>query len=154
MSGNTISSTWRVTPAASTAGASGGGGGLPARATAVITTAALADQAVEEGHGALPGKTAALVTVAVDRACRVRLYASDTAQTADLARALGTLPTPGEGVLAEFHFTGADSLTCSPVAILTNTEGAPTARVWYTAQNLSGAAHTVGVTLGILAMES
>lgn len=124
------------------------------RQTVTITTASLADLAVESSNVALPFTTGALLVISVDRSCWVRLYATDTEQTADLTRTRGTLGTPGTGLLAEFQcMSGAQTVHVSPVAIIANDEATPTKRVWYTIQNLSGSTSPVVVTLTLIQMQ-
>jgi hypothetical protein len=118
------------------------------RTTQVLTTGALANVAVENGNVAMPDTLTALLTIQADRACWVRLYTDAAAQAADAGRILGVQPTAGTGVLAEFVFTGASTIPTSPVPWLSNDEGAPASRVFYTVQNRSGATHTVTVTFG------
>jgi hypothetical protein len=117
------------------------------RTTPVITTASLANLATENGNVAMPDTVAALLSIASDRSCWVRLYTSAAAQAADAARAFGTQPTAGTGVLAEFVHSGAQTIPTSPVPWLSNDEGPPQSRIFYTIQNRSGSASTVAVTL-------
>ncbi len=122
------------------------------RSTQTQTTASLANLASENGTIAMPDTVADLLTIQADRPCWVRLYTDSASRTADSGRALGTLPTAGKGVLAEFVFdssmTFPFTIPCSPVPTLANNDGTPAALVYYTIQNKSGATHTVTVTLG------
>jgi len=124
------------------------------RSPVVITTAALANLASEASSIAMPFTSGALLTIQVDRACWVRLYAADTDQTTDAARAQGTLGTPGTGLLAEFQCGGAQTVHVSPVAILANDETILQKRVWYAVMNKSGSTSTVTATLGVLKLEA
>lgn len=116
-----------------------------------VTTASLANLAIENGSITIPSILCALATITTTDKAWVRLYATQAAQIADSARAYGTLPTAGTGVLAEFDFTagGAQTVPTSPVPWLSNDEGTPTTRVWYAIQNRKGSASTVTITLDI-----
>jgi hypothetical protein len=126
---------------------------LTARAGLTITTGSLASLAAETSSIAMAAHTMALLTIEADRACRVRLYASTAAQTADAGRALGTSPAAGIGVLGEFQFTGAATIPCSPVAILANDETSPVRTLYYAVQNRSGSTSTVALTLNVIPLE-
>lgn len=130
-----------------------GMGALGQRANVTITTASLASGSAELSNAALPAKSAALLVIAADRACRVRLYATQAARDSDASRSAVVKGTPGTGLLAEFVFTGAGSIPVSPVATLSNDEATPQARVWYNIENSSGVASTVAVTLTVLPLE-
>lgn len=118
------------------------------RTTQTIVTSSIANLAVENGNAVMPDTLCALLTIQADKACWVRLYSDGTSQSNDAARAFGTQPTAGTGVLAEFVYTGASTIPTSPVPWLSNDEGSPLKRVFYTIQNRSGSTGTVTVTLG------
>ena len=130
-------------------------GAVLARSNIAVTTASLANLASESASLATPSSGVSLLTIAATAGCWVRLYASDTAQAADVSRAFGTLPTPGTGVLAEFDFSviGAATIPCSPVPLLANDEATVLPRVWYTVQNLSGGTTAITLTLNLLPAE-
>lgn len=122
------------------------------RSSQLQTTASLANLATENGSIAMPDTVVDLLTIQADRPCWVRLYTDASSRTADSSRALGTLPTAGKGVLAEFVFdssmTFPFTIPCSPVPTLANNDGTPASLVYYAIQNRSGSSSTVSVTLG------
>lgn len=116
-----------------------------ARDAEVITTASLADQAVEDGTVALAAGYR-LLGFECDRACRVRLYTTSTARTNDAARLVGVdvdIATD-HGLVFEFVAEAAVDVNLSPLV-----DGiCPTGTtVYYAIQNLSGSAAAVEVTL-------
>lgn len=129
----------------------GGAGG--SRATVTKTTASLANNATEQSSVAL-AKTTVLLAITVDYACRVELYATNAAATADAGRGIGALVTPGTGVLAEFVPTGATTIIVSPVTLLSNGDVSPTTDIYYRITNMSGATNTVQVQFLHLPLES
>jgi hypothetical protein len=106
-----------------------------------------------QGNVLIPVDVAALLVIQMDGAARVRLYASPATQAADLARPAGRLATAGAGLLAEFLVSAAQTVPCSPVPILSNDEGPPLKKVYYTIENRSGVARSVLVTLTILPLD-
>ena len=133
------------------------GGPVNARRDEVKTTASLADQASETGVVTL-GKSFLLVKVEADRNCRVRLYSTAAARTADAARPFGTDPTAGtqHGVICDLIVTTADSLVwiLSPQAPGSCMETVVTRDIPYAIQNLSGATSTVEVTFTVVETEA
>lgn len=127
-------------------------GAVLARSNVTKTTASLANLASESGNVATPASVQALLTVAVDHAAWVRLYATASNQSADSTRTRGTLPTAGKGVLAEFDFTtlGAATINCSPVPVLANDDGPPVSQIYYTIVNTSGAPTTITLTMNVV----
>ena len=87
------------------------------RATVNVTTAALGSLVTENGSFTVPALLCALATITANDKAWVRLYTDAASRTADSARAHGTLPTAGTGVLAEFDFTagGSQKIPTSPV---------------------------------------
>jgi hypothetical protein len=134
--------------------ATAGSGGAAARASVIITTAALGSFVTEQGNALLSVDVAALLTIQMDGPARVRLYATPAAQAADLGRPAGRQATAGTGLLAEFLVAAAQTVPCSPVPILSNDESPlVTKKVYYTIENRSGGARAVTVTLTILPLE-
>ncbi len=83
------------------------------RQTLTKVTGSLATMASETGVLAMAPAWRAL-SVTVDKACRIRLYTTTSARTADASRAPGTDPTGDHGVMLDLVFTGASTLTLSP----------------------------------------
>lgn len=118
-----------------------------ARTDVVVTTASLADLATENGTVAL-GKSFELFKAVADRFCRVRLYQTAAARTADAGRGIGTDPATAAGVIADLIFTALSGLTivCQPRIPGENHDGPVTSTIYYAITNMSGSASTVQVT--------
>lgn len=123
-----------------------------ARGTVTIITASLGAGAEESGTANI-GKTWILLQVVADRACRIRLYNTAAARSADASRPAGTEAVHGVGLIAELIFTGAGTILMSPTAIGANLETVPVVAISYLIQNSSGATHTVTVTLTRIPLE-
>jgi hypothetical protein len=118
----------------------------PARATTILTTASLA--AGVEGTGTIDfdNTSTALLKIAADRACRVRLYATAAARTADSARATTVDPLAGIGVLGEFVFGSATTIPVSPMVWLYNGDAPAVELIYYAVVNKTAGTSTVQVT--------
>lgn len=129
-------------------GASGADGSAAARATTTLVTASLADQATETGTVVL-AKTFALGRVVADQYCRIRLYSTAAARTADAARLATVPPELGSqhGVIFDLVIDSADKLDwiCSPLAYGSNQEGTPTTAIAYSVTNLSGGTQVITI---------
>lgn len=125
---------------------SSGTGGLVRQET-VVTTASLANNATEDDVVAL-GKSFELFKVEADRHCRVRLYQTAAARTADAARPIGTDPDTAAGVIADFAIDGTSGLTivCQPRVSGENHDAPIVSNIYYAITNMSGGASTVEVT--------
>lgn len=132
-----------------------GSGGVGARGDVVITTAALADGATENGTSAL-GKAFIPLQITVDRACRVRLYQTSAARTADASRAPGTLPTGEHGVILDVRLDTGTGLVWDVFQPPTgaNMDSPVTSTIYYAIKNESGSTSTVQVTVTRLLMET
>ena len=125
-------------------------GPSPVRESVVITTAALADGATENGLVTL-AKGYRLYEVSADVPCRLRLYVDAAHRTADAGRTAGTDPIGDHGVIADFVLIpGVLDLTTSPLVDGYVTSGimAP-----YAIENRSGASTPVQVSLTWLRTE-
>lgn len=133
--------------------ASGGGGSAPARADVAVTTASLANNAVETGTIAV-GKSSIAVALTASAACRVRFYSTAAGRTADAARLIGTDPLGEHRLMLEVVIP-ASNLTwdLSPLAAITNDDSPPTSTIYYAIQNLSGAPAAITVTLSRIVIE-
>ena len=120
---------------------------LAVRTNIVVTTASLNDLATEDGTVAL-GKSFELYKVVVDRHCRVRLYQTAAARTADAGRVIGADPATAAGVIADLVFTALSGLTiiCEPRIPGENHDGPVTSTIYYAIENMSGAPATVQAT--------
>jgi hypothetical protein len=131
-----------------------GGGALSSRTTKVATTGSIADTAV--GNVDVIGfKSYALFTVVTSAACRVRIYTSIAARTADAGRAEGVLPTQDAGVIADVVATGAQSIVIAPGVFGFNAEptGATT-NIPFAITNKSGGTASIIATISLLQLEA
>lgn len=132
--------------------APGAGAGLPARASATITTASLANGAT--GNTALAlAKSYRLLTVQCSRAARVRVYTTTAARTADAARPVEDEPGPDAGVVLDFVAGDTAVHALSPLVDGTNLESTPVTSIPIAVTN-DGTTGTVQVTVTYLATEA
>lgn len=127
--------------------------GLESRATATLTTGSLANGASSSTTITL-GKTARILSIQLDRAARVALYATTAIRDADVGRAV--LVDPPNGTYVEVVSTGAATYYMSGTAsgLVSNMEGSPTTSIAINVYNLSGSSSTVTVTVVYLKLEA
>lgn len=128
------------------------------RNTATKVTASLAANAEEQGTVAL-AKSFRLVEVSASRPCRIRLYSTAAAMTADSSRPFTTPPTAGtqHGVICDLLLLTAGQYTLwimSPAAAGSNCETTPTTSISYAIQNRDTITATVSVTFTFLTSEA
>jgi hypothetical protein len=124
------------------------------RADVVVTTASIADAAEVTGTVAL-GRSFFLLRIAADKPCRVRLYSTAAARTADASRPVGQDPSGEHGIIADFNLvTGNLAFDCAPVPVGANLEGSLSANIPYAIQNKSGSTGTVQVTFSRATLET
>jgi hypothetical protein len=122
-------------------------------ATVALSTAALADSATETGTTPL-GKRFDLLSAQADRPCRLRLYSTAAARTADASRPAGTRPDAGAGLICDLVFIiGGLSIDLSPIAAGANLDSLRTDAIYYAVQNLSGSTAATTLSLLILTLE-
>lgn len=114
----------------------------PRDATPEILTGNLADLAEEAGDIVLP-RTTRFMRVQVDRACRVRIYSTAADRDADAARAIGVDPADNAGLIAEWVFTAAGVIRCSPQPVGSNFDAPVADTLYWRVQNRSGGASAV-----------
>ena len=136
---------------ASTGGGGGGGGFTPSRQTQANTTSSIADQASADIQFDALGKSYVLYSVQTDKAAMVRIYNDDNARSADSSRPQGTDPVEGEGVVAEFITSAANTFVITPGVMGWIDTAANSIPV--SVKNLSGSTGTVAVTLTGLKLE-
>ena len=125
---------------------------LASRAALAGTTASLANAAT--GNLQITGyKGYMLYKIQTSAAAWVRIYTDAASRSADSARAEGTDPTPGSGVIAEVITTGAQTIVISPGAIGFNNESSPTTAIELAVTNKSGGTTTITVTLTAVKLE-
>lgn len=127
--------------------------GLESRATATLTTGSLANGASVSTTITL-AKTARILSIQLDRAARVTLYATTAIRDADVGRAV--LVDPPNGTYLEVVSTGAATYYMSGTAsgLVSNMEGSPTTSIAINVYNLSGSSSTVTVTVVYLKLEA
>ena len=133
----------------------GSGSGLIARGDINLVTASLANGATENGVIAL-GKSFIAIRLTVDRACRVRIYQTAAARTADASRAPGTDPTGEHGVILDIRLDGSTGLIWDIVDPPSGfcLESTVTADIPYAITNESGATSTVDITFTRVLLEA
>lgn len=125
-----------------------------ARASASTTTASLADQATDSVTTISLKKAFTLLSLTVDRACRVRLYSTAAARTADASRAIGVDPAASAGVILDYYAnTGAGTYPLSTLVFGANLDVSPSATSYLSVTNRSGSTSTVTVGLSYVPME-
>ena len=125
---------------------------LASRAALAGTTASLANAAT--GNLQITGyKGYMLYKIQTSAAAWVRIYTDAASRSADSARAEGTDPTPGSGVIAEVITTSAQTILISPGAIGFNNESSPTTAIELAVTNKSGGTTTITVTLTAVKLE-
>ena len=123
----------------------------PIPTTLVLTTGSLATGASENDTPAFP-KNATLWRVTASQACRIELYATTAAQTADQAgpRPISVPPTPGtqHGVLLDLNLDFLNYTSpwlMSPPALLVNGDSPQNSQLYSTITNL-GSTGAITVT--------
>ena len=138
------------------AGSGGGGTSLGSRTTKAGTTGTLAAGASADLNITGAFKAYALLKIAIDHPAWVVLYTNDTTRTADDARAEGTDPTPGSGVLAEVLTTtaGASTFVMTPGLLGWNDDGTPATTIYAKVKNKDSSARAITVTLTVIQLEA
>lgn len=123
------------------------------RSAANYTTEVLAQNAYELGWAPL-SKSCVIAGIATDQPARVRVYATDAAQTADAARAVGVAPTGNHGVILDV-VTSAGSLDwqITPAVLAVSAESPPTDALPITVTNLGTGSAAVSVDFLWIALE-
>ena len=133
--------------------AQAGGGGLQSRAALAVTTASIADGAIDNITFTGAAKGYVLYKIQTTGAAWVRIYTDISSRTADASRAEGVDPTAGAGVVAEVITTGAQTILISPGALGFNNETSPVDQIYAAVTNKTGGNATITVTLTVLKIE-
>ena len=128
-------------------------GGTTERTTAEHVTASLEPGATAQESLTL-SRSFELLSVTSSGKCRFRVYATADARAADASRAVGTLATPGTGLIAELVFTGAATIHLSPTAHGANLEPLPSASIPASITNTGTTSASLTLTLLYLPKES
>lgn len=131
----------------------GGGSGLQTRTSPSGVTASIAD-GITTDIDITGFKTYTLMSIETSAAAWVRIYATNSARTADNSRGETTDPAPDAGVIAEVITTGAETVLISPGAIGFNMESTPTTNIPVKVTNKSGSSAAITVTLQVLQLEA
>ncbi len=101
-----------------------------------VVTGSIVSGVENTGTAAL-GKRSDLLAVTVTKKCRLRLYYTSAARTADSSRPVGTDPATASGLLCELVFTVGTGLTLklSPLPALNNMDTVPAADIYYAIRN-------------------
>jgi len=134
-------------------GEAGPQGSTTTRANATITTGTLAPNAQEDAETSLV-RSFELLAVSSDGKARFRLYSTADARTADAARAIGTAPDTGTGLITELVFTGPGTIHLSPTAHGANLETPVSSNIPYSIRNTDTAEATLTLSLLYLPKES
>jgi len=130
------------------------------RKTVTVTTASLATL-TDEDDTLTMAKTFALLKVVADHYCRIRLYSTSAARTADATRLHMVPPDDNIGLITDLYLDTTDKLTwlMSPPAIGFNDDetlsppSPPTTDIYAKIENLTGGSTTVTVALTFVPME-
>jgi hypothetical protein len=106
-------------------------------------------------------KSINVLSVLVDQPCRLRLYSTAAARTADLARSTTIPPTPGtqHGVIMDLVLSTAAvgsfpaTWLLSPAALGNNDDSPPSSNIYYTVDNLTAVATAINITVTFLPKE-
>jgi hypothetical protein len=129
----------------------GGGGSGAVRDNVVHATASLASYAAEDAALDL-GTSSLLWRLQSDVSCRIRLYATAAARTADASRAVDVFPDGNHGCYVDVTIDITDSATLMiiPIVALTTVDGF----VYAAIENLSAGTSVVTVTIDTLVLEA
>lgn len=135
-------------------------GSSPSRSTVTKTTASLANGASEQSTVTI-AKTFSIAKIVVDGDCRVRLYSTAAAATADSSRAftasLLNAPYVGtqHGCIMDLQLVGSSNYTwiLSPEAEGANVESSPSSSITYIITNL-GSTRTCQAVFTFLPLEA
>lgn len=126
---------------------------LPSRATASVTTAALAPGATGTATISL-AKGYQLLGITVSAAARVRLYTTAAAMSADASRNVDVEPAWNAGVVMDFVAAGSTSGAFSPTAPGINNESTPSASIPISVTNRSASSTAITVSFTYLPEEA
>lgn len=129
----------------------GGGLGLSSRRTAFGNTLTLASSATGYIDINSLANTYAIGTISTNTQSRIRMYVSDAARSADLARSVGTAYSSNAGILCDFSTPGVQFESFTPAMIGWDAAGAR--KIYITVTNLSGSSLSTQVGVAFLPLE-
>jgi hypothetical protein len=136
-----------------------GTGSIGTRTTAVATATSLSAGANSYQTFTM-AKSFSLIGVSVDnKKCRVQLYVTSAARTADVARGFSVPLALGKqhGCIADFYFDqyyAVDPWICSPPIMGANMDTTPSTNIYATITNMGLTEQTIAVTLTYTPTES
>ena len=127
----------------------------PTAQTASTTTPVLAPGAQFAGT-ILMAKSFYAYKLAVNVACRVELYGSSTAQSADLTRSLGTPPGLGtiQGIISDVQITSAPAIWFYQDTEGSNQDTPQSNVIYLTVTNLGASSQAITVTITYIPLQS
>lgn len=152
VAGSNITLTTNAATDTITIASTGGSGGFtPSRVTQAVTSASVTDGSSANIAFANLGISYALYKIQTDKAAMVRIYKDTASRTADAGRAQGVDPVEGDGVVAEFITSAANTFVMTP-AVYGFVDSSETS-IPVSVKNNSGSTGTVTVTLTGLKLE-
>ena len=146
---------WNGSAWAPAADAQGSGGGTLSRTTETVATSLIGNQANADLNFDNVGSSFMLMQVQVSHASWFRIYVDDTARTADSSRTQGDDIADGEGLIAEFISSGAETFVITPAILAYTNQGtSPNGSLRCAIKNDSGGAQTLSVTLTGIILEA
>jgi hypothetical protein len=142
-------------------GTPGAGTGLANRTTVTSTYTSLAAGATDSSQAPTFFKSFELEHIAItsNKKCRIRLYSTAAARTADLNRSYSTPLLLGSqhGCIADFYFDQVNAVTpwtCSPIVVGFNDDGSVSAAIYASVTNIDTGTQTIVITYTLVQLES
>jgi hypothetical protein len=142
-------------------GSPGAGTGLANRTTVTSTYTSLAAGATDSSQAPTMFKSFELESISItsNKKCRIRLYSTAAARTADLNRPYSTPLLLGSqhGCIADFYFDQVNAVTpwmCSPIVIGFNNDSSVSANIYASVTNIDTSTQTIVITYTIVQLEN
>ena len=142
-------------------GTPGAGTGLANRSTVTSTYTSLAAGATDSSQAPTMFKSFELLGISItsNKKCRIRLYSTAAARTADLNRSYSTPLALGtqHGCIADFYFDQVYATTpwiCSPNVFGSNQDGSVSAAIYASVTNIDTSTQTIVVIYTIVQLEN
>lgn len=142
-------------------GSPGAGTGLATRTTVTSTYTSLAAGATDSSKAPTMFKSFALLGISItsNKKCRIRLYQTSAARTADLNRPYSVPIALGSqlGLIADFYFDQVNAVTpwaCMPDVFGSNQDGSVSASIYASVTNIDTSTQTIAITYTIVQLEN